>query len=132
MGKKVIIDTNNFISALGWEGKSRELLRKVIDKEYDLYISVKQIREIKRVMNYPKFKFSEKQKKRFLKILFSIATIIDTKTELNVAEDPADNMLLECAVEANADYIISGDNHLKKLKQYKGVRIISVSDLIKL
>jgi len=132
MGKKVIIDTNNFISALGWEGKSRELLRKVMGKEYDLYISVKQIREIKRVMNYPKFKFTEKQKKRFLKILFSIATIIDTKTKLDIVEDRDDNMLLECAVEANADYIISGDKHIKKLKQYKGVRIISVSDLIKL
>ena len=132
MGKKVIIDTNNFISALGWEGKSRELLRKVMGKEYDLYISVKQIREIKRVMNYPKFKFTEKQKNRFLKILFSIATIIDTKTKLDIVEDRDDNMLLECAVEANADYIISGDKHIKKLKQYKGVRIISVSDLIKL
>jgi len=32
--KKIVIDTNNLISALGWEGNSRDLLRKVIDKEY--------------------------------------------------------------------------------------------------
>ena len=33
--KKIVVDTNNLISALGWEGKSRELIRKVIDKELE-------------------------------------------------------------------------------------------------
>ena len=132
MGKRIVIDTNIFISALGWKGKSRELLRRTIDGKYELFISVKQIKEIKRVINYPKFRFSEKQKSRFLKMLFKIATIIETKIELDVAEDPDDNMLLECAVEENIDYIISGDKHLKKLKWFKGIKIISVADLIKL
>ncbi len=121
MGKKrIVIDTNNLISALGREGNSRDLLRKVIDKEYEFIISIKQIEELKNVLDYPKFKFSEEQKRKFLEIIFEIATIVDTKTNLNVIkEDPDDNILLECAVEANADYIISGDEHLKKLKQFE-------------
>lgn len=130
--KKIVIDTNNLISALGWEGKSKELFRKVIDKEYDLFMSIKQIVELKEVMKYPKFSFSEEQKRKFLEILFEIATIVDTKTNLDVVkEDPDDNILLECAIEANADYIISGDEHLKKLKEFGKIKIVSVSEFLK-
>ncbi|MEK6984032.1 MAG: putative toxin-antitoxin system toxin component, PIN family [Nanoarchaeota archaeon] len=131
--KKIVIDTNNLISALGWEGKSKDLFHKVIDKEYALFISIKQIAELKEVMNYPKFSFSEEQKRKFLEILFEIATIVDTKTNLNVVkEDPDDNILLECATETNADYIISGDKHLKRLKEFGRIKIISVSEFLKL
>ncbi len=128
--KKIIIDTNNLISALGWGGDSRELIRKAIDKEYELCISLKQITELKRVMDYPKFKFTESQKHNFLEILHEIASIVDTTTILNVTEDPDDNMLLECALEVKADYIISGDEHLKKLKEFKGIKIVNVRDFL--
>jgi putative PIN family toxin of toxin-antitoxin system len=133
MGKaKIVVDTNNLISALGWEGKSRDLIRKIINKEYELIISIKQVIELKRVMNYPKFKFTEEQKNKFLGILFEIVTVIDTKLNLNIVkDDPDDNMLIECAVEGNADYIISGDEHLKKLKQFKNIKIVSVNDFLK-
>jgi putative PIN family toxin of toxin-antitoxin system len=132
MGKeKIVIDTNNLISALGWEGKSRELLRRVIDREYELAISMKQILELKRVMNYPKFNFTEEQRSKFIKILFEIASIVDPKTRLSIVEDPNDNMLVECAVEARADYLISGDAHLKKIKRFRGVKIVSVGEFLK-
>ena len=128
--KKLVVDTNNLISALGWEGNSRELVRKIIDKEYELCISRKQIAELKRVMDYPKFKFTASQKQKFLEILYEIAAIADTTTKLTVTEDPDDNMLLECALEAKADYIISGDEHLLKLKEFKGIKIVSVKDFL--
>ena len=74
MGKKrIVIDTNNLISALGWEGNSRDLLRKVIDKEYEFIISIKQLEELKNVLDYPKFRFSEDQKRKFLEIIFRIS-----------------------------------------------------------
>lgn len=129
--KKIIIDTNNLISALGWEGKSKKLIRRAINKEFDLFISVKQIAELKRVMNYPKFSFTEEQKKKFLEILFEIANIVETKIKVDVVkEDPDDNILLECAVEVNTDYIISGDEHLRKLKKFRGIRIVSVGEFL--
>ena len=40
-------------------------------------------------------------------------------------------MILECAIESEADYIISGDEHLKKLKTFKNIKIRSVSDFFK-
>lgn len=41
-----------------------------------------------------------------------------------IKEDPSDNKFLECAIEAHADYIISGDKHLKKLVEFEGIKII--------
>lgn len=131
--KKIVIDTNNLISALGWEGKSKELFREVIDKKYDLFISVKQIAELKEVMSYPKFSFTEEQKRKFLEIIFEVAAVVETKTKIDVIkEDQDDNILLECASEVNADYIISGDNHLKKLKEFGKIKIVSVSEFLKI
>jgi putative PIN family toxin of toxin-antitoxin system len=128
MGKaKIVIDTNNYISALGWEGKSRELMRKVIDKEFDLFISVQQLVELRRVLNYEKFDFSEEQKKKFMEIIMSMATLNDPPFQLSIAKDADDNRLLECAIEARADYLISGDMHLKSIKKFKKIRILSVS-----
>jgi len=133
MGKeKVIIDTNLFISALGWEGKPRILLNKVIDGELEILISQKQLAEIKRVLDYPKFGFSKEQKEKFIKIILQIAKIVETKIELEVIkEDPPDNMLLECAIETGTKIIVSGDKHLKKLKTYKGIKIMAVDELLK-
>ena len=128
--KKIVIDTNNLISALGWEGNSRDLLRKVIDKEYQFIISIKQLEELKNVLDYPKFRFSEDQKRKFLEIIFKIATVIKTKLKLDVCIDKKDNMLLECAVEGKADYLISGDDHLLRLKRFRNVRIVSVKEFL--
>ena len=69
-------------------------------------------------MDYPKFNFDKEQKKEFMGILLGIANIIDTKIKLDIIKkDPDDNMLLESALESKADYIISGDEHLLRLKE---------------
>ena len=128
--KKIVIDTNNLISALGWEGNSRDLLRKAIDKEYELIISIKQLEELKNVLDYPKFRFSEDQKRKFLEIIFKIAAVIKTKLKLDACVDKKDNMLLECAVEGKADYLISGDDHLLRLKKFRNARIVSVKEFL--
>jgi predicted nucleic acid-binding protein len=42
-----------------------------------------------------------------------------------VADDPADDLVLACAVEGNADFIISGDHHLLDLENYQGIKIVN-------
>ena len=128
--KKIVIDTNNLISALGWGGNSRDLIRKVIDKEYEFIISIDILEELKRVLDYPKFKFSEEQKRKFLEIIFKISTVMDTKLKLDVCDDEKDNIFLECAIEGKADYIISGDDDLLRLKKFRNVKIVSVKEFL--
>jgi len=131
--KKIVLDTNILISALGWEGSPRIVLSKVIDGEFELVISFKQLGELLRVMNYPKFKFTDEQKDRFLLILLEIATLIQTKAKVDaIKEDPDDNIILEPANEMKIDFIISGDEHLVGLKEFKKARIITAKELLDL
>ena len=100
--KKIILDTNIYISALGWEGNPKKIFNKVIEGKYELIISLKQFNEITRVLDYQKFGFTEEQKGRFILLLNEIATIVKTKTNVNVVkDDPSDNIILEPAAEIN-------------------------------
>lgn len=58
MGTKVVLDTNVFVSALGWPGTSRKVFNNCIGGDLELFISIEIFDEIKRVLHYPKFKFS--------------------------------------------------------------------------
>lgn len=129
--KKIVLDTNILISALGWKGNPREILRKVLENELELVISQKQLLELKRVMNYPKFTFTEEQKTKFMIILLGVAKIVETHDSLDIIkEDPCDNMILETAIENNSEYIITGDSHMLKLKTFKQIKIITPAEFI--
>ena len=39
-------------------------------------------------------------------------------------------MLLECALDSKADFIISGDKHLLKLKEFKDIKIVKAKDFL--
>ncbi len=83
------------------------------------------------VMDYPKFKFKEKEKEQFLEVLLANSVLVEPKENINIIkEDPDDNKFLECAVEACADYIISGDAHLLKLQQFRGIEILSPKEFL--
>ena len=129
--KKLVLDTNILISALGWKGKPNEIFRKVLDEEFELIISRKQIEELKEVMNYPKFSFAEEQKSRFITLLLNVAKVVEISNKLKVIkEDPDDDVILETAVENNADFIISGDDHLLKLKEYSNIKIVTANEFL--
>lgn len=64
-------------------------------------------------------------------IITTAARTVKTSVQLDVIkEDPPDNRILECAVSAGADYIVTGDKDLLRLKQYDGIHILSVSDFL--
>ena len=134
MGKKrIVLDTNVIVSAFGWEGNARSILNKATRGIFDIILSVQQYQEIKRVLDYPKFKFSEEQKSSFLSILVEICIMIETEEKLKIVkEDPSDNIILESAVEGKADFIASGDQHLLKLKEYEGVKIVTPKEFLDL
>ncbi len=45
-------------------------------------------------------------------------------------KDPTDNIFLSCALEAKADYIVSGDKHLKEVKQFHGTKVVKVKEFV--
>lgn len=128
---KVFLDTNILISALGWNGKPRVIFEKCLHSELELVTSPNQIDELKRVMDYPKFNFTEEQKAKFISVILEIAVMVGIPGEVKViVDDPDDDAMLETAVVGNVDYLISGDPHLLKLKEFAKVKIVTASEFL--
>ncbi|MBI5390884.1 putative toxin-antitoxin system toxin component, PIN family [Candidatus Woesearchaeota archaeon] len=131
--KKVVVDTNVLISALGWEGKPGNILQMVVENKRELIISHQQMKELERVLSYPKLVFLQDGKERFLNLLLNIGTLVETTGTMKVIqEDPTDNILLEAAIMGEAEIIITGDAHLLKLKNYRGVSILTPAQFLDL
>lgn len=133
---RAVIDTNLFISGLfARDSLSAQLQNLWINLDFELVTSIEIIKEISRVLNYPRikdhFKPKDKNIKRFFRLIFRKAVIAKDiyKTD-RITEDPTDNKFLACALEKDADYIISRDPHLRNIKHYHGIQIVDVKTFI--
>ncbi len=124
--KRVVIDTNILISGLNWFGNPYTILRKAYAKEFIFVISYDQFDEFRRVIEYDKFDFDIEDRDRMGSFVFDNALFIRPMERLDIVkDDPSDNMILECALEGKADFIVSGDSHLLELKRFRGMPIPS-------
>jgi len=134
--KKVVLDTNTLISGILWDGNEAKIIEKAERNEIQLFISQKLLKELEEVLKREKFSKKLEGKKYTVNEAVTkialIAVLIESTHKINVIkEDPDDNRVLECAVSAKADVVISGDGHLLSLKNYAGIDIIPASEFIK-
>ncbi len=134
---KITVDTNVLISSAFWYGSSFKIIEKVENKEIELVLSREILEEFMNVLNYEEIQQKIKNKnlemKRTVEKIISISRIVEPEQRLNVVkEDDKDNKIIECAIEGDVGYIISQDNHLLKLKEYKGIKIILPEDFLKI
>ena len=130
---KVVFDSNIFISGIIFGGNPRKVIDLVIEGKIQLCISSDILIEIKEVLERDKFGFSpEITQQIIIEIELLSEFITPTKKHSAVKRDAGDNIIVDCAVEAGADYIITGDDDLLSLREYKKVKIISARDFIKL
>ena len=133
---RAVIDTNLFISGLfARDSVSAQLQDLWINQDFELVTSILIIKEISRVLNYPRikehFKPKDKNIKRFFRLVFRKAIISkDIYQTDKIADDPTDNKFLACALEKKADYIVSRDPHLRNLKHYHGIQIVDATKFI--
>ncbi|MEK6527311.1 MAG: putative toxin-antitoxin system toxin component, PIN family [Nitrospirota bacterium] len=130
---KVVLDTNVYISAILFGGNCEEILKLANQALFEVVISKEILDEIKSVLK-GKFYWTDKQIVGVIKYIKELASIVNPGVSLRVVkEDPSDNKIIECAVASNAAYIVTGDkNHLLPIKRYKGIRIISPIEFLKL
>ncbi len=137
---RVVLDANVLISAvISPRGAPAQILRiwEQQEPEFELVISPPILEEVERVVHYPriqeKYNLVEEHIGRFLKLIGSSATRVEASAQLIVIkEDPSDNRYLECAAESGASYIVTGDDHLLKLKECKGVIILKPAEFLAL
>jgi putative PIN family toxin of toxin-antitoxin system len=129
---KVVLDTNILVPALIKAGKPRDLFNKLV-KDKQIVLSRAILEEFLDVIEDPKIaKYtSEKDVTIFLNTLKNAARIVQVKSKFKaVKEDPDDDTIIQTAYDSEADYIISGDKHLLLLKQFKGIRILTVDEML--
>lgn len=130
---KVVIDTNVFISAFGWDGKPEAVLNLMEQRKVVNCITNDIYSELQRVVAYPKLKFSTTLQVNILEFVFSWSRFVQPKEAVTVIiDDPDDDKFLSCAVAANASFIISGDPHLLGLGSYHDIPILTPAQFLEL
>ncbi len=130
---RVAIDTNVLVSALIGPGRSRRLVVKLLEA-HSVVSSKEMLAELADVLSRGKFiEVRSSQVDEFLSVLVSRSEFVTVKQRLRiVSEDPDDDIVLSTASEGRADYIVSGDKHLLKLKELKGIKIVMVKDMLEI
>jgi uncharacterized protein len=83
------------------------------------------------VLNRPKFKTSEDEINTIIRAFIESAEIVSIKSNFDaVKKDPKDNIIIETAYDGNADLIVSGDSHLLELKSFRGIKIMTVENMV--
>lgn len=127
---KVVLDANIFVSSLvNTQGNPKRIMSAWEEGAFDLLVSVPILEEVGRVLRYPRIakrhKQDEQAVQRFLELVKNEAILIEPKERLGVvSEDESDNRYLECALEGKAQYLVSGDNHLLDIGEYKGIIVL--------
>lgn len=134
---KVVFDTNIWI-ALALNKHLTQSFGPILDDaiHYEILMSNQMVSELGRVLTYPKIAHILKESN--VDPRNALATIlrrvkIRTVLEGTIGEikgDDSDNRILECALDSNASYIVSGDSHLLKLKEFKRIKIVSASEFL--
>ncbi len=104
-------------------------VRKAIDRvtvgRDRLLISKPIIDEVLNVLKR-KFEHESDDAARTALILAEMGEVLATKQRLRLLRDDPDNRIVECAVAGHADLIVTGDRELLALKEFEGIRIVSL------
>ena len=129
---KAVFDTNVYISAI-LGGKTCKTLLEIAlcGREISLFISEPILNELHEKL-ISKFKFESRELIVILKEILFHAQLIDPSHSVNVSEDPDDNKIVNCALSAKTDFVVSGDRHLKEIKQYRKIKFLSPAEFLAL
>lgn len=127
---KVVFDTNVYISAFISPGsKAEEAYLLAVNGRVELYTSVAILTETARKLR-EKFLWDDDKITGALKHISKITIVLKPLKRLNILSDAPDNRVLECAKEADAHLIVTGDRHLLDLKEYEGIGITRISGFL--
>jgi putative PIN family toxin of toxin-antitoxin system len=127
---KVVFDTNILVSALVFPGgRAEAALLRIIDEHDRLLLSKSILDELLGVLAR-KFSRDAEELARTAVLLSELALTVRPRQRLHIVKDDPDNRVLECALAGRADAIVTGDNALLELGEFRGVRVISLREYL--
>ena len=130
---RLVVDTNVVVSAaLKPDGLQRTVLLLSLAKPARLYVSDPILDEYKTVLSRPELQIRKGLRHRFLQLIKTRAHLVKPVPHLMIAADPNDNIFLECADSARADYLVTGNpRHFPRFwKQTKVITSREFLDLV--
>lgn len=127
---RLVIDTNIVVSAaLRPDGLQRTVLLIALTKPAKMYVSKAILAEYREVLARPELKIRKGLRQQFVQYIENRAQLVRPARTLDAARDPDDNMFLECADAARADYLITGNQrHFPSF--WKQTKVITSRDFI--
>jgi len=126
---RAVFDTNVLVAAFAAEGICSKILTRGRKKQFHLIACPIILQEFDRVL-IKKFSATRNEAQSALKIVSEAmhSIVLPSQSEHGVCRDPDDDAILACALEARADYLVTGDMDLLELKIFKGVQIVTPRD----
>ena len=128
-----VFDINVLVSSLIVKGKPQELWQRAKNNEFTLVLSSEMFSEFVNVVSRKKFEkyVTDIDVKLFLADLSRIGKFVEVKSKFRVIrEDPDDDVIIQAAYDGKANYVVSGDKHLISLKEFKGIKILKVEEML--
>jgi putative PIN family toxin of toxin-antitoxin system len=128
---RVVVDTNVYISAIFWGGKPRHVIDLGRDDKIQIFTSEDIEQEILDKLMI-KFGLNSDDAGRVMADFSTFTKPVRVSRRIHVVkDDPDDDKFIECAVECDAEFIISGDKHLLNMKKYEGIDIVNAAAFLK-
>ena len=126
---RAVFDTNVLVAAFVAEGICSKLLTRGRKKQFHLIVCPIILQEFGRVL-IKKFSATQNEARSALQMVSEAihSVVRPSQSVKSVCRDPDDDAILACALEARADYLVTGDVDLLELKIFKGVRIVTPRD----
>jgi uncharacterized protein len=127
---RVVFDTNIYISAFVIPGsRAEEAYLSALHQTFELFTSIPILTETATVLQR-KFGWEEEQTQELIQTISRIAHVVKPTKRLHVVADEPDNRILECAIQAKTNYLVTGDRHLLTLGHYEDVTIIRLAEFL--
>jgi len=128
--KRAVLDTNIIVSsALG--GTLVLVLEKWDQGKFTVIVTTDILDEYFQVISRPKFKLKQETIDKITRYIYQFSEFVVPEERLHIIEaDPKDDKFLEAAIAGKVDFIVSGDNHLLDLKEFRSIPIISGREFI--
>jgi uncharacterized protein len=128
---RLVVDTNIVVSALKSDGLQRTVLLLAITKPARLYISKAIFKEYSEVLARPELQIRKGLQRQLLDLLRKRVHFVTPAWTLQMTSDPEDNMFLECADAARADYLVRGNvRHFPRF--WKKTKVITSREFLSL
>ena len=129
----VVLDTNVLIPITLWNySLAQKVLIRLLKSNAKIFTSLDILKEYNKALTRD-FEISQEEVNRFIQKISLFLNIVEVVEKIDIVkEDPDDNKIIECAIASNSEYIITYDNHLLKLKEFKGINIIKPEEFLKI